>query len=409
MTPTPPREWKVERLLDLVSIGSGQVDPKLPQYRDMPLIAPDHIESGTGRLLEVRSAREQGAISGKYLVDPGDIIYSKIRPYLVKAHRAAFPALCSADMYPLKPRKGVDGRFVLNVLLGQEFTNFAVGESMRSGIPKINREGLAGFELPVPPSSEQVAIGSALGDAADLVQLLERSIIKKRSIKQGMMQELLTGRTRLAGFTKEWQPTTLGSVGSTYGGLTGKSGKDFGHGNGRFVTFVEVMRDARLRGVALAQVDVKPGERQNGVRQGDILFNGSSETPEEVALASVVEFDAHGVMLNSFCFGYRLARVDLIDPLFLAYFFRATPGRNLVVSLAQGSTRYNIAKTKLMKAVIDLPELAEQRAISAALHDDDAEIDALENRLVTVRAIRQGMMQGLLPGRTRLTVKEDAA
>ncbi|OZB89124.1 MAG: hypothetical protein B7X41_04500 [Microbacterium sp. 14-71-5] len=213
-----PVGWRVERLLDLVSIRSGQVDPKLAQYRDLPLIAPDHIESGTGRLLDVRSAREQGAISGKFLVDPGDIIYSKIRPYLMKAYRAEFPALCSADMYPLKPRRGADGRYVLNVLLGREFTNYAVGESMRSGIPKINREGLAGYELPVPADSEQATVGAALGDADALIQSIEQAIAKKRALKQGMMQELLTGRTRLSGFDGEWEDVSAGDTGVFKGG-----------------------------------------------------------------------------------------------------------------------------------------------------------------------------------------------
>jgi len=187
------------------------------------------------------------------------------------------------------------------------------------------------------------------------------------------------------------------------------SGKDFGHGSGRFVTFVEVMRDARLRGVKFAQVDVKTGERQNVVRRGDVVFNGSSETPEEVALAAAVEFDTPGAMLNSFCFGWRPSRSDAIDPLFLAYFFRAPPGRNLIVSLAQGSTRYNIAKTKLMRATIVLPDYEEQQAIVEALRDVDDELDALERRLEATRAIKQGMMQELLTRRTRLSPTEAVA
>lgn len=81
---------------------------------------------------------------------------------------------------------------------------------------------------------------------------------------------------------------TLGSVGVTYGGLAGKVGKDFGHGAGRYVTFVEVMSSPRLTGQLLARVDVRKGERQNEVRRGDVLFNGSSETPEEVALAAAL-------------------------------------------------------------------------------------------------------------------------
>ncbi|WP_284747744.1 restriction endonuclease subunit S [Amycolatopsis sp. RTGN1] len=189
--------WPTVRLLDLVTIASGQVDPRRPEFRDLPLIAPDHIESGTGRLLAVKTAAEQGAISGKYLAEPGDVIYSKIRPYLRKAHVARFRTLCSADMYPLRPKSGVDPEFVLNALLGARFTDFAASASMRSGIPKINRVELAAFELTVPPCEEQQKIAEVLLDADAEIAALERRLESARAIKTGMMQELLTGRTRL--------------------------------------------------------------------------------------------------------------------------------------------------------------------------------------------------------------------
>ncbi|MEE1620424.1 restriction endonuclease subunit S [Zafaria sp. Z1313] len=404
-----PGGWTTRRLLDLVAIRSGQVDPKQPQYRDMPLIAPDHIEVGTGRLLAVRSAHEQGAISGKYVVDPGDVIYSKIRPYLMKAHRAQFPALCSADMYPLKPRDGVDGRYVVNVLLDRRFTNFAVGESMRSGIPKVNREALAGYELPVPAHSEQRAIGEVLSDADGLIMALEKLIAKKRDVKQGMTQELLTGRTRLPGFTGDWDPVRLRDVGSTYGGLIGKGKADFGTGSALFVTFVEVISGPRLRGTHLERVRVRKGERQNRIERGDIIFNGSSETPDEVALAAAVDFETSGdVFLNSFCFGFRLNHRQRIDPMYLAHYFRSSEGRAAVSALAQGATRYNIAKSKLVDLAPELPPLAEQHAIADVLQHADAEIEALERRLESARAVKVGMMQELLTGRTRLPVTEEA-
>ncbi|AOT58939.1 restriction endonuclease subunit S [Streptomyces rubrolavendulae] len=189
--------WPEVSLLDLVTIRRGQVDPRRPEFRDLPLIAPDHVESGTGRLLAVKSAADQSAISGKYLVEPGDVIYSKIRPYLRKVHLARFRALCSADMYPLQPKRNVDSRFILNALLSEKFTNFAVSASMRSGIPKINRVELAAYQLGAPSGEEQRAIGRALQDADALIDSLERRLAVARALKEGMMQELLTGRTRL--------------------------------------------------------------------------------------------------------------------------------------------------------------------------------------------------------------------
>jgi type I restriction enzyme, S subunit len=198
-----PGEWEVCPLLRAVHPGIGQVNPLEEPYRSMILVAPDHIESETGRLLERRTAAEQGAISGKYVFHTGDIVYSKIRPYLRKAILADFQGLCSADMYPLTPAKDICPAFIFAVLLGHHFSCFAAAVSARSGIPKINREEMAQYAFPLPPISEQYAIGEALGDVDALIGGLDRLIAKKRDLKQATMQQLLTGQTRLPGFSGE--------------------------------------------------------------------------------------------------------------------------------------------------------------------------------------------------------------
>ena len=113
-----PEDWVLRPMLSVVRVASGQVDPKVEPYRAMTLVAPDHIESGTGRLLQKETAAEQQAISGKYIFEKGDVVYSKIRPYLRKAILADFDGLCSADMYPLRPAPNVSGGFVLASMLG---------------------------------------------------------------------------------------------------------------------------------------------------------------------------------------------------------------------------------------------------------------------------------------------------
>lgn len=195
----------------------------------------------------------------------------------------------------------------------------------------------------------------------------------------------------------------LRDVGSTYGGLTGKTKADFGRGEASFVTFLEVIGSTRLRGHALERVRVAKGERQSRVMRGDLLFNGSSETPEEVALSAVVDFDPEAsTFLNSFCFGFRLHPTAAVDPTYLAYFFRSSAGRSLVASLAQGATRYNIAKTKFLDVELSLPSVEHQREIVEALGEADDLIAALDRMIAKKQAIKHGMMQQLLTGKTRL-------
>lgn len=136
-------------------IVEGQVDPTSETWRDRMLIAPNHIESKTGRLLATETAEEQGAISGKYAYSKGTVLYSKIRPALAKACIAPSSGMCSADMYPIIPDKRLRPEYLLMQLLSARFTDWATLESMRVAMPKINRETLGGFHLRVPPIATQ--------------------------------------------------------------------------------------------------------------------------------------------------------------------------------------------------------------------------------------------------------------
>lgn len=173
-------------------------------------------------------------------------------------------------------------------------------------------------------------------------------------------------------------------------------------GAARYITFMNVMTNIVIDCGTFECVHIKPTESQNRVAKGDLFFNGSSETPEEVGMYSVLAQDVQDVFLNSFCFGFRFRDEACADGLYLAYFFRSREGRELLKTLSQGATRYNLSKTALLKVAFPLPQLPEQTAIAAILSDMDAELAAVEARLAKTRNIKQGMMQELLTGRIRL-------
>jgi type I restriction enzyme S subunit len=163
----------------------------------MPLVAPDHVESGTGRLLRLQTAKEQGAISGKYLFEPNDVIYSKIRPYLKKAIIVDFAGLCSADMYALRAGENITPSFLFATVLGEQFSRFAESVSMRSGIPKINREEFSEYCLPLPPLSEQTKISDAIVSMDRRITDKWAYLSKLFCLKKALMQVLLTGKVRV--------------------------------------------------------------------------------------------------------------------------------------------------------------------------------------------------------------------
>ena len=186
------KKWKVTRLSDCFEIVSGQVDPQVEPYRSMLLVAPNHIEQNTARLIGLESAKQQNAISGKYLFQFGDVVYSKIRPNLRKAFIAKFDGLCSADMYPLRPFfNRIMTRYLLLILLGEHFTSFALTRCVRTGIPKLNRLELSEYEIPLPSIEEQNRILSYL----EVLDTQERNLVKHRDsvvkLKRQMSQEYL--------------------------------------------------------------------------------------------------------------------------------------------------------------------------------------------------------------------------
>ena len=194
-----PRHWSIKRFKFLAKINSGQVDPRKFPYRDMVLIAPNHIESGSGRLRSQQTAAEQGADSGKYLVSRGQIVYSKIRPNLRKAIISPSDCLCSADMYPITPKQSeLLPDYLLLLLLSQPFTKFAVDSSMRVAMPKVNREALADCPLWYPSISEQADIlknvASENQPIDDAINRLNREINLLREYRTRLIADVVTGK-----------------------------------------------------------------------------------------------------------------------------------------------------------------------------------------------------------------------
>jgi len=267
----------------------------------------------------------------------------------------------------------------------------------------------AGMSLPavlkiqtaLPPLREQRAIAEALSDVDALLADLDRLIAKKRDLKQAAMQQLLTGQTRLKGFHTEWSRTTLGELFTFKNGLN-KAKHFFGSGT-PIVNYMDVFLNGRILCTRLVgRVSLSKQELSNfDVRQGDVLFTRTSETPEEVGLAAVVGDEPSETVFSGFLLRGRPRSRMLCDE-FKAYCFRSSFVRSQIVSKASYTTRALTNGRLLSGVVLPVPPLSEQAAIAAALSDMDTEILALEARRDKTRALKQAMMQELLTGRIRL-------
>ena len=258
------------------------------------------------------------------------------------------------------------------------------------------------LQLPHPPLPEQRAIATALSDVDGLLGALDRLIAKKRDLKQATMQQLLTGQTRLPGFKGEWVVKRLGDVGTISGsGVDKKLRPD--ETPVRLVNYMDAYRKDFIFSKDLDHwVTAPPHQlRRCAVQKGDVFFTPSSETRNDIANSAVAMEDIPGG-----AYSYHIVRLRLTEPWdlhFRAYAFKTKAFFDQAETICDGGgTRYVISQSKFRTMTVLVPPIPEQTAIASVLSEMDAELAGLEQRREKTRALKQGMMQELLTGRTRL-------
>ena len=396
-----PQEWKAKRLGTIAKCFSGGT-PKSESEEmyggTIPFIRSGEIHGDkTALYLTDDGLRKSSA----KMVDVGDLIFAL---YGANSGDCAISQINGAiNQAILCIRSSSVINSFLQPYLELQKDRF-IAKYLQGGQGNLSGEIVSSYTIPVPLLAEQRKIAEILGMWDEAIEKQSRLIERLEVRKRALMQRLLTGRTRLPGFTAPWQKVKLGEIGTTYNGLIGKSKDDFESGNAKFVPYINVFSNEKIDINNLGCVKVDSGENQNKVKFGDIFFTISSETPDEVGMASVLLEDLENTYLNSFCFGYRLNDFEVLNPVFASYILRGDKFRKSIITLAQGSTRFNISKSEVMKLRIELPSLPEQKAIAEVLTAADNEIATHCKKLNALRLQKRGLMQQLLTGKTRVKI-----
>ncbi len=287
-----------------------------------------------------------------------------------------------------------DPKFVYYLYTHLNLARFLSG----SGVPTLNRNDVHQHWVACPPFLEQRAIAEALSDVDELLGSLEALIAKKRAIKQAALQQLLTGETRLPGFGGEWATKRLRELGpfSKGRGIKREDVSDSGLPCIRYGELYTRYKDYILNPVS--RVPLAVALEALPIKKGDLLFAGSGETAEEIGICAAY-------------LGEEPAYVggDVItltpsgqNPIYLGHLMNHPTVATQKACMGQGDAVVHISAGNLTQVRIELPPLAEQTAIANILFDMDAEVAALERRRDKTRAVKQGMMQQLLTGQTRL-------
>lgn len=383
-----PIHWIVSRFGYEAVLNGGQVDPRDEPWLNMTLVAPNHIESGTGRLVGRESAAKQGADSGKYIVKAGQIMYSKIRPALNKAAVAVEDGLCSADMYSMSFRQRVDPVYALYQMLARPFHHFASVTSGRVKMPKVNREELSNAPWLVPPLREQRLIAGYLDlEAAQIDALIgkQERLIGTLSERRATVVDnlVLPGASSVEpDATQTWGGHR--AVGPALAALPK------GWRTVRFKAALERVEYRNERG-DMKMMSLKSsgevvsrsllGERQEpdpssiprylAVRPGNLVVNPMWLIGGAVGVSGV---------LGAVSPDYRVFRSrGLHHPRYLHHLLRSRPYRQQYVLYTRANTTFDrrVQQPDLDNLPLPVPPIAEQAIIAQEIDKQTARIDAL--------------------------------
>ena len=279
-----------------------------------------------------------------------------------------------SDAFSVEPKPELGIKYLFYWLKMNQLKIYATQKG--AGVPHVHGKDIANFIIPIPSLTEQNRIVGILDTFTAAIDNLKEQIVQRRKQFEYYRNQLLDleGKEGV-----EW--CCIDKLGNYFSGLTGKTKKDFENGNAKFITYMNVFSNPSLNHFALGKVHIKEGEKQNKIHKGDILFTGSSETPEEAGMSCVItEEPDEDYYMNSFCFGLRLNCKDY-NLNYFKYLLRSYSIRKEITKTASGVTRFNISKSKFSNIKLPIPSQLEQNRIVGILDTFEASIQNLEAQL----------------------------
>ena len=425
-----PTEWDVKKLGECcINFNYGVGAEAIPYVSGRKYIRITDIDERSRKYkpdVVMASAFE----TDNSIVNDGDILVARTGASVGKSYcyDSKDKELVFAGFLMRFHPENINSKYVFLTTLIGRYAQWVASESARSGQPGINIQQLRSYQIPIPPLAEQKAIAEALSDVDALIAAQEELIEKKRTIKQGAMQELLTGKKRLPGFggkssrslrplrdkkspsenteiaefkqtelgeiPVDWEVKRLGDCGVLCNGYAFKSSSYKENGKYKVITIANVQDGSFFADTASAISDL-PRDLQchQILNKGDILV---SMTGNVGRTCCVSEKDC---LLNQRVGKFNSIKIDK------SFFYAVVQDKKFIAAMVdkgQGGAQANISKFDIEEYLFPLPSLAEQKAIAEVLSDMDAEISEIETQKAKFESIKQGMMQELLTGKTRL-------
>jgi type I restriction enzyme S subunit len=393
-----PENWAVQPLVHCCDYADyrGKTPPKTPS--GIFLITARNVRKG---FIDYEESKEYVATNQYELImrrgkpHIGDVLITTEAPLGNVAQIDREDVALAQRIIKYRPKNfNLSSKYLKHYLLSDRFQAILDGHASGSTAKGIKGSVLHQLPVVIPPRSEQDAIAEVLGDADALIESLEQLIVKKRQIKQGAMQELLTGKRRLPGYAQEWTVKSLGEIGESLIGLTYKPSEVRTDG------FL-VLRSSNIFQGALCFEDnvyvAAEFPEKIMVRPGDILICVRNGSRDLIGKCAKIDDRAKGMTFGAFMAVFRTAYHSFVYHQFQS---------SVIIRQIQehlGATINQITNKSLNSFRIPFPlDFLEQNAVASVLDDMDAEITTLGAKLAKVRLVKQGMTQELLTGRIRL-------
>lgn len=400
-----PEDWEVKPLGRLISSVEYGSSAKSEIQGQMPVLRMGNLQNGKIDWQDLVFTNNEFEIN-KYQLHSGDVLFNRTNTIDLVGKTSIYngerPAIFAGYLIRIKVDKSLLNAQFLNYILNTEFSRKYSGKvlSVAVGQANINAQKLKTYPIPLPPTkAEQDAIAEALSDADALIEALEQLLAKKRQVKQGAMQELLTGKRRLPKFSGEWQWKTFGDVISKcFSGATpSRNRSDYFKGNIRWITSTELNYNVIT--------DTIEKITPEAVKSANLKM-----LPKNTFLMAITGLEAEGTRgrcgivgeeatSNQSCMALFPTNELLVEYLFHYYVYA---GDKLAMEYCQGTKQQSYTAQTVKLLPIYLPPVPEQTAIVEILSDMDAEIAALEGKLSKAREVKAGMMFVLLTGKIRL-------
>lgn len=386
-----PNDWYWSDWKSVARVVSDLVDPQ--GYGAMPHIAPNHIESKSGRLLEYRTVAEDEVISPKHLFKPGHILYSKIRPYLAKVAMVDFAGLCSADMYPVETE--LEPRYLKWWMLSPEFTRSASGQQARTVLPKINKHALGQLPVPVPPLDDQRRIVDLLEDqisrleaARDYVQAAE---LRLEALVSAILCDLIPDEQS---YPDNWEHSTVTEVGTVELGRQRHPDWHVGSNMKPYLRVANVFED-RIDTSDVMEMHW-PGEtfERFELHPGDILLN-EGQTPDLLGRPALYRGDPPDVAFTNSLLRFKAGAGVLPEFALLVFRRHMRAGRFKQESRITTNIAH-LSANRFKRVEFPVPPLAEQRAIVKQADDAVEAVLRLRSQLEAAKARRANLFRALL-------------